>query len=143
MWARDFHIRLKEWSDLRHQIVSLPADQALLAVNDWWFCCPWVPYYLHWDDCLTWPDPWSLLAENHFCDLARALGMYYTLEMSVHPDINNFELLQTNLGNLVQVEQGKYILNWSQGRLLNIASSKFYIQRRLDSRARHHLTDGQ
>jgi hypothetical protein len=48
-------------------------------------------------------------------------------------------LTQSDIGNLVLVNQGKYILNWTPGALLNITSQQFTINQQLDSRALHHL----
>jgi hypothetical protein len=50
-------------------------------------------------------------------------------------------LADTDQGNLVLVNQGKYILNWHTSDELNIPSKQFTINQRLDRRAIHHLTD--
>lgn len=94
-------------------------DSALIIVNDWWFDLPWKPYYLHWDDQDSWPDPWQLLQDNIYCDLARALGICYTIAMISHNDIQNFDLVQCNGVNLVRVNDGKYILNYESGSCVN------------------------
>ena len=140
-WPANFYDRLRSWTTHREQVCSLPLDSALLEINDWWFQCPWKPYYLHWDDQKDWPDPWQLLDDNIYCGLARALGIVYTISMSQHPAVEDIILLDTDLGNLVQVNKGKYILNWAPGQALNIASQQIKINKRLDSRAVHHLMD--
>ena len=120
MWSADFADRLTAWSDLRTHVQSLELEPALTAINDWWFGTPWQPYYLHWDDQPTWPDPWQLLSDNVYCDLARALGILYTISLLDRADMVDAELVLTEEGdNLVQVAKEKYILNWKNDSILN------------------------
>jgi hypothetical protein len=65
----------------------------------------------------------------------------YTVTMVERDDIVAVELADTDQGNLVLVNQGKYILNWHSSDKLNIPSKQFTINQRLDRRAIHHLTD--
>lgn len=82
---------------------------------------PWRPYHLHWDDFATWPDPWELLSDNIYCDVARGLGIMYTISLLDRADFADAELVLTDEGhNLVQVCQTKYILNWDQDTVVNI-----------------------
>ena len=129
--------RLSQWHQLRQDNQTNDLETALLAINDWWQSAPIVNHYLHWDDLTTWPDPWDLLADNHFCNLAKALGIVYTLHMLDRPDITAVEITSNGDSddNLVQVNQGKYILNWAPGELLNITSKQVSIKRSIDSRA--------
>ena len=120
MWARTFDARLASWNQLRSAVAAMPADQCLHAVNAWWFDTPWRAYHLHWDDQPTWPNPWQLLDDNLFCELARGLGMLYTISLLDRSDIQDAELIDTGSDNLVLVEQKKYILNWDRDQLLNI-----------------------
>ena len=120
MWLTSFDSRLSSWNQLRADAQNLPLESALLRINQWWFESPWRPYYLHWDDSATWPDPWQLLSDNVYCDLARALGILYTISLLDRADMADAELVLTKEGdNLVQVAQGKYILNWSPDSVVN------------------------
>lgn len=130
MWHNHYHDRLSAWVDLRNRCQDLDLAKSLLEINRWWFGSPWRPYYLHWDDQVTWPDPWQLLADNHYCDLARALGMLYTIDLMDRSDIACCELVEADCGNLVLVDKGKYILNWAADELLNIQSQNIIIKRR-------------
>lgn len=138
-WPTQYERRLSAWVELRSRASLLPLDQSLLLINDWWFQCPWRPYYLHWDDRMTWPNAWELLSENIFCDLARALGIVYTVSMLEHPEITRIQLIQNEDSNLVLINDGKYILNWASGTLLNIASNAITIKRTLESVELNHL----
>ena len=120
MWSADFADRLESWSDLRTRVQSLDLEQALTVINHWWFGTPWQPYYLHWDDQPAWPDPWQLLSDNVYCDLARGLGILYTISLLDRADMADAELVLTEAGdNLVQVAKEKYILNWKNDSILN------------------------
>ena len=120
MWPRTFELRLDAWANLRYQTQSLPADQALTMINAWWFGSPWRAYHLHWDDQIDWPDPWQLLSDNIYCDIARGLGILYTISLLNHADLTDAELVLTGEAhNLVLAGQRKYILNWDQGTIVN------------------------
>lgn len=120
MWPDTFGDRLTSWNQLRNDTQELPVQQALEQINQWWFQTPWRPYYLHWDDMATWPDPWQLLNENMYCDLARALGILYTITLLNRADLGPADLVLTESGhNLVLVNKTKYILNWVSTSVVN------------------------
>ena len=119
MWHTQFERRLAAWNDLRQQSHSQDLATLLQNINSWWHQTPWCPYHLHWDDRETWPDPWQLLSDNVYCDLARALGIMYTIVLTDRTDLSNSSIIQTESANLVQVNQGKYILNWGRDIVLN------------------------
>jgi hypothetical protein len=120
MWSANFNSRLASWNELRTSSQTTPIEQALDQINQWWFQTPWRPYYLHWDDQPTWPDPWQLLSDNIYCDLARALGILYTISLLDRADMVDATLVLTDKGdNLVLVAREKYILNWSPDSVVN------------------------
>ena len=120
MWPVTFDNRLQAWVELRSRCQTLDLESALTAVNQWWFDTPWQPYYLHWDDQADWPDPWQLLSDNVYCDLARALGIVYTISLLDRADMADTELILTDEGiNLVLVAKEKYILNWNKESIVN------------------------
>jgi hypothetical protein len=120
MWPQNFSARLENWNLLRDQCQNLPIESALEQINSWWFGAPWRPYYLHWDDQPNWPDPWQLLNDNVYCDLARGLGILYTISMLDRKDMAPTTLVLTEAGdNLVQVAKEKYILNWNPDSIVN------------------------
>jgi len=120
MWPQTFDVRLASWNQLRDRAQTLDLETALVEINSWWFRAPWRPYYLHWDDQATWPDPWQLLSDDVYCDVARALGILYTISLLDRADMVDAELVLTEEGdNLVQVAKEKYILNWSPDNVVN------------------------
>lgn len=128
MWHREYQARLAAWVDLRNRSTNLPISECLLSIESWWQASPWRPYYLHWDERETWPDPWQLLADNVFCDVARALGMLYTVYLLDREDCQTFEMVEAEQGNLVLVQQGKYIMNWIPDSIVNIRSKELRIK---------------
>ena len=120
MWPKTFDQRLGAWYSLRQSVLHLPVPEALIQINAWWYLSPWRPYYLHWDDQANWPDPWQLLNDNTYCDVAKGLGILYTITMLERQDISTATLVQTDSGhNLVLVDNEKYILNWDRDTVLN------------------------
>ena len=120
MWPKTFSERLESWAKLRTQAASMPLEQSLTTINAWWFSTPWTAYYLHWDDQLTWPDPWQILDDNIYCSLARSLGIMYTIAMLDRSDMQDVVLAEVGGDNLVQVDTEKYILNWDGCNQVNI-----------------------
>jgi hypothetical protein len=124
MWAKTFAGRLESWYSMRQQCRDLSAESALELVNAWWFTTPWQPYYLDWLDLETWPDPWQLLSDNVYCDLARALGILYTISLLDREDLTDATLVLLQDGhNLVMVDKSKYILNWNPDTVVNTSQT--------------------
>ena len=129
MWPKTFDQRLNDWYNLRNFAKTQPIEQALSTIAGWWSLSPWQPYYLHWDDHATWPDPWQLLNDNVYCDLAKALGILYTITLLDRADMAPADLILTeDERNLVQVGKTKYILNWNADTVVN-RNLQFKIQR--------------
>jgi hypothetical protein len=122
-WPITFESRLNSWNQLRNDVSDLPVELALETINAWWLCSPWTAYHLHWDDQHVWPDPWQLLSDNTFCEVARGLGILYTIALLEREDIASAELVLTKDDrNLVLVDKSKYILNWDKSLVLNTQS---------------------
>ena len=120
IWPVSFSSRLTSWNQLRDQCINLSVESALQHINFWWFVAPWQPYYLHWDDQEVWPDPWQLLSDNIYCEVARGLGILYTISLLDRADLAPATLILTQDDtNLVQVAQEKYILNWAPDTVVN------------------------
>ena len=120
--------RLEVWMKFRKSLSALSLDVALHSTIDFWSSCPFTPYYLDTDNCKTWPDPWTLIEENYYCDLAKSLGMLYTLYLSDHKSYIEFELRRYQdtesrlMYNLVYLNQGKYVLNLLDSQVVNNTS---------------------
>jgi hypothetical protein len=129
IWPATFSARLDSWNLLREQCKNLSPKSALTEINQWWFRAPWRPYYLHWDDQAIWPDPWQLLSDDIYCELARGLGILYTVTLLDRAELAPADLILTQDDvNLVRVGKEKYILNWEADTVVN-TNLEFTIQR--------------
>jgi hypothetical protein len=118
--------RLRAWREFRSTLESLPLETALARTAEFWARAPFVPFNLDPEDNSNWPDPWTLLIENSYCDVAKCLGIVYTMSLSGHKknlevELRVYEDTKTHYGyNLAWFNQGKYILNLIDGQVVNI-----------------------
>lgn len=123
MWKLNSDERLSRWRAFRKSLNALPLEEAVTAVADFWTSCPFTPYYLDPDKPDTWPDPWTLVEENYWCELAKAVGMLYTIKLTEHkPEVEirvYYDPESRVQYNLVWIAQGKYVLNMNDGEVLN------------------------
>lgn len=117
MWPNSYEAALIEWNELRQRCQTLPLEECLHTVNDWWAKCPLVNHYLHPADIVDWPKPWDLLADNIFCDIAKCLGIVYTLLLIDHQDVFAVEIIQTHNYYVVSVNNERFILNDQPGSI--------------------------
>ena len=138
MWLDRFEDRLKSWSELRLDCEELSLEQALDRIAEWWGHAPRMHNIIHWNDQNNWPDPWGLLADNSYDELALALGMSYTVSM-----LEKFDCLveiaqaKDDQGleyNLVLVDDRKYILNYDPWKTVSKEQFKFKITNFIDAR---------
>lgn len=123
-WNLRISDRLDQWKDFRCHLSKLPLDRALAECNSLWSTAPFVNYYLSSDSPQDWPNPWTLLAENYYCDVAKALGIIYTINFTSHKSIPIefkvfYDLEDKTRYNLAYFDQGKYILNYWPHEIVN------------------------
>ena len=104
------------WRNFRRHISNQSIDQVAKQVNELWSSAPFVTYYLPPNDPLQWPDPWTLLAENYYCNIAKALGIIYTIYFTSHKNIDMdlriyYDYKDKERYNVAYINQGQYILN--------------------------------
>jgi hypothetical protein len=128
MWTNFWNLRvndrLAEWKDFRHQLDRLPLESAVVELNNMWSTAPFVNYNLDPSDPKSWPDPWTLLAENYWCDVAKSLGIAYTIYFSSHKltpmEIRVYYDYKDKIKHCVAwLDQGKYILNYWPYEIVN------------------------
>jgi hypothetical protein len=122
MWPQDYPDRLRQWHDLRQTCRGLDEPERWLRINDWWWRAPMIDRGLEWHLWPHWPDPWDLLCQTAYSDLDRALGIVYTVLMLDIDPCPRASVVFDGQDNLVWLDDGKYILNWAPGQLLNIRS---------------------
>jgi len=118
MWQPRFDDRLLEWRELRNKSAQLSLEDALVTVDQWWQRAPLTNHYLHLDEYEKWPLPWDLLADDVYCDLAKCLGIVYTLMLIKHKDIQSIRILQLEDFSVVEVNSS-YILNYIPNEIVN------------------------
>jgi hypothetical protein len=123
MWNLSSSERLRYWHDFRKKISTLPITEAISETHHLWCFAPFVGNYLTTDQVANWPDPWELINDNYYCDLAKALGMVYTLCLCDHAIESQIKIYQhpntKDQYNLVWIDEGKYVLNYLHDEIIN------------------------
>ena len=141
MWKSEVSERLVHWRVFRLAIGGMSLENAIQATAEFWQDCPYCPYYLDPSDPDSWPSAWELISENYYCDIAKALGMLYTIAYSAHGhglpmEIHTYNDPETGYEyNLSVFQNGKYVINLLDGQIVNIESvkEKFKFKRCYDS----------
>lgn len=123
-WMLKVSDRLTQWKEFRRKISNLPLASALTEVNLMWSSAPFVTFYLQHDNTTDWPNPWELIAENYYCDVAKALGILYTIYFTSHKSTDlelriYYDFQTKTRSNVVCVDNGKYILNYWPYEIVN------------------------
>lgn len=120
MWKLSPDQRLEKWKKFRNSLDDLTLEEALQQNADFWSSCPWVPFYLDEQNPNDWPDPWTLISENYYCELAKCLGMLYTVYLTKHTIDPAIECYKHHTGDLyILVVNEKYVLNMKSGEVVN------------------------
>jgi hypothetical protein len=135
--------RLARWKQFRLEIDELSLVDAIQATQLFWQKCPFIPYYLEVESPNKWPDPWQLITENYYCDLAKVLGIVYTLHLSKHseqlyPEIRVYYDPKTRYSyHIAWFDGGKYIVNLTEHSVVN----KEHIDQQLKLKYRYTAED--
>jgi len=123
MWNQLPGERLRFWQDFRKTISKKSLGEAVKDTQHLWSYAPYVAHYLTTDHIEEWPGPWELVYENYYCDLAKALGIVYTLYLSDHKPELEIRLYNEpstkEQYNLVFVDNEKYVLNYIHDEVVN------------------------
>ena len=117
--------RLARWKQFREEINKLSLIDAIQETQYFWQKCPFTPFYLDIENPNNWPDPWQLITENFYCDIAKALGIVYTLHLSNHstvinPEIRVYYNYKTRYSYCIAwFDDGKYIVNLTEDTVVN------------------------
>jgi hypothetical protein len=117
MWSNYYEDTLLEWNKLRAAAMAVDLEPALHMVNDWWARAPLSSHYLHPADYTEWPSPWDLLADNTYCELAKCLGIVYTLILLDRDDITSLHIILQDNYYAVSVNNEQFILNDQPGEI--------------------------
>ena len=137
MWIEDYDSRLRSYRHLRQALPHAKLERQLEVINQWWADAPAGTNIVHWQDRDNWPNPWELLAESVYDELAKALGIVYTiLFVNNNVDVSILRAMDTNGNDCIVVSvNNKYILNWDSESVISTPVQEFRIQETLDCNA--------
>jgi hypothetical protein len=72
--------RLTAWKHFRETLET--SNTPFEDVADLWGHAPFVSHYLDHQNPEEWPDPWTLIANGNFDELAIVIGMLYTIKLT-------------------------------------------------------------
>lgn len=105
--------KIRAWKEFRDSL-----EQVLDPLNEvalFWSKAPFVNRYLVNIPPSNWPDPWKLIVDGKFDDLAIALGMCYTLKLTKRFTDHRFEIHTSVLNNelkYILIVDNEFVLNW-------------------------------
>lgn len=85
--------RISEWRQFRKRIQHLDRMDMMRETAELWAKAPLVTHYLEPDNCDNWPSPWTLIADNMYCDIGTALGIFYTLFLTERFDNRDLDVV--------------------------------------------------
>lgn len=108
--------RLAEWRKIRDNLET--CDNPLQEVVDLWSKAPFVASYLDPSNYKEWPDPWRLILDGRFDDLAICLGMLYTLQLTQRFMCNQYEI---HMSIIPETKEPVFYLSIDRSFILNYA----------------------
>ena len=134
VFQSNYESRLKSWYDLRKSLEDKDVKTSCLSIDNWWQFAPLLNHYLHPNDIDNWPGPWELLVENNYCQIARGLGMIYTLNLVGINDIDFCIAIDDNNEeySLVMVNSAKYICNYHPNTVISNSLTNFKVTSHID-----------
>jgi hypothetical protein len=115
--------RLTTWKEFRDslEVSNDPLEDVVL----FWSRAPFVSPYLNPENTSEWPDPWHLVLDNKYDDLAIALGMLYTIKLTQRFMASVCEIHTSMLSDEKQpryflVVDHKHVLNFEYKTVLDI-----------------------
>ena len=130
----NYEARLKSWYDLRKSLENADIETKCLLVDKWWQSAPMLNHYLHQHEINDWPGPWELIVENNYCNIARGLGMVYTLLLLGITDVDFCLAIDDNNEDvvLVTVDRAKYVMNYYPNTVISNSLTDFRVTSHID-----------
>lgn len=80
MFNEDNSVKLARWKQFRDALETSTCP--FEDVAEFWSHAPFVSDFLDPANSSNWPDPWHLILDSKFDDLAITVGMLYTLQLT-------------------------------------------------------------
>lgn len=113
MFDLDQTLKLRAWKEFRQALET--SETPLQDVATLWSKAPFVNPYLNQNNPSEWPDPWKLILDGKFDDLAIALGMCYTLKLT-----ERFKNQQVEIHTSMSPEESRYVVVVNNCDVLNL-----------------------
>jgi len=115
--------RLIKWKDFRQQLET--SQTPFMDVARFWSKAPFVNPFIDPSNFTQWPDPWHLILDDRFDDLAIVLGMLYTIKLTQRFMDSNFEIHTSITGEkrsqkFFLVVDNKHVLNYEYASAVDI-----------------------
>lgn len=115
--------RLTQWKEFRDSLETSSAP--FNEVATFWSRAPFVNSYVNPLQPQSWPDPWHLVLDNRYDDLAISLGMLYTIKLTQRFADIEFELHMIDRNNIKDnsyfiVFEKNTVLNYNYGSVCNL-----------------------
>lgn len=126
--------RLAEWREFRLQLEV--SDTPFKDLADFWSNAPFVNQYINPDNPKGWPDPWHLILDDKYDDLAVALGMFYTVKltqrfMDTYCEIHISTLPHDKAPRFNLIIDNKWVLNWDYREVVSVENLPEVINTRI------------
>lgn len=112
--------RIACWKQFRDHIETSNTPFEDCAV--FWSHAPFVNPYLNAHSPASWPDPWKLIIDQKYDNLAISLGMLYTLKLTNRFSDSVFEIVMTTHNETDKlwylVVDNKYVLNYTYAEVV-------------------------
>lgn len=104
--------KLTEWKKFRDGLEI--SETPFHDLANLWAQAPFVNRYLQPNDPSSWPDPWKLIIDGKFDDLAIVLGMLYTLKLT-----DRFKDCLCEIYGIIKNNEQRYVLMIDNNSILN------------------------
>jgi hypothetical protein len=135
LFQNSYDTIFKQWYRMRTALEEKDIQTQCVEVDKWWQSAPLVNHYLHPDLIEEWPNPWELISDNHYCHIARGLGMFYTLYLLGVRELDFVQAKDYNNEDVVLIlaDHAKYILNYWPDSVVNNNLQDFKIVKHIDT----------
>jgi len=107
--------RLTAWKQFRDNLET--SNTPFEDVASFWSSAPFVSPYLNPQNPTEWPDPWTLIVDGRFDELAIVVGMLYTIKLTQRFMNSQFEIHTSTRPEekesiYMLVIDNKYVINY-------------------------------
>ena len=90
MFDQSYMERLKIWHDFRNQLET--SENPMEETIEFWNKAPLYAIATDPYDKESWPDPWTMIANNEYCNFLKILAIFYTLQLTDRFSQSRFEI---------------------------------------------------